>query len=174
MLLQLVNINTLDMGLVFIQKKPFCIVIKKTQARNVMIFGCNLSDSAHDNNRKNKVLVLGENDVEIGKTTIHAEQLLLKKFTVSDKTFVLSLYYNENNSYLFINKEKIAKFKSKTLEIVPNAFCLGNLSSDHTSGESLRTGMTGYTYYAALDYQAKTINEIQNIHTYLMKKNNIV
>ena len=30
--------------------------------------------------------------------------------------------------------------------------------------------MTGYIHYAALDYQAKTINEIQNIHTYLMKK----
>ena len=71
--------------------------------------------------------------MEIGKTTIHAEQSLLKNFIVDDKKFVLSLHYNEDNSYLFVNKEKFAKFISKTSEIAPHAFCLGDHSSDHTS-----------------------------------------
>ena len=118
--------------------------------------------------------MLGENDVEMGKTTIHAEQSLLKNVTVSNKKFVLSLHYNEDNSYLFVNGEKIAKYKSKTSEIIPHTFSLGDLSPDHTSGESIKTGMTGYIYYVVLDYQARMINEIQNIRTYLMKNNNIV
>ena len=79
-------------GIIFYSKKTVLYTDKKMYARNVMIFGCD--------NKRNDILVLGENDVEIGKTTIRAEQSLSKNFTVDNKKFVLSVHYNKDDSYL--------------------------------------------------------------------------
>ena len=49
-------------------------------------------------------------------------------FTVHNKRFYLSLHYNGNNSYLFVNGKEIINFKSKDSEIVPYSLCLGNIS----------------------------------------------
>ena len=49
-------------------------------------------------------------------------------FTVHNKTFYLSLHYNGNNSYLFVNGKEIINFKAKDSEIVPYSLCLGNIS----------------------------------------------
>ena len=37
-----------------------------------------------------------------------------------------------------------------------------------------KTGFTGYVYDFSVDYVAITVDDIKNIHKYLMKKNNIV
>ena len=39
----------------------------------------------------------------INGTTIYAEKINKTNFTQSNKTFVLSLHYNDSNSYLFVN-----------------------------------------------------------------------
>ena len=52
------------------------------------------------------------------------------KFTVTRKKFCLSLHYNGDNSYLFVNDTKVYKFKGKDSEIVANPLCLGNTSED--------------------------------------------
>ena len=51
-------------------------------------------------------------------------------FTVTQKTFCLSLHYNGANSYLFVNGTEIYKFKAKDSEIVATPLCLGNISKD--------------------------------------------
>ena len=52
-------------------------------------------------------------------------------FTEKNKRFCLSLHYNRENSYLFVNGCEIIKFKSKISEIIfPRPFCLGNISKD--------------------------------------------
>ena len=38
-------------------------------------------------------------------------------FTVDNKTFCLSLHYNGDNSYLFVNGKEIINFKAKDSEI---------------------------------------------------------
>ena len=38
-------------------------------------------------------------------------------FRKENKTFVLSLHYNGDNSYLFVNGKEVAKFKAKDSEI---------------------------------------------------------
>ena len=40
-------------------------------------------------------------------------------FTVDNKTFCLSLHYNGDNSYLFVNGKEIINFKAKDSEIFP-------------------------------------------------------
>ena len=37
-----------------------------------------------------------------------------------------------------------------------------------------KTGFTDYVYDFSVDYDSVAVNDIRNIHKYLMKKNNIV
>ena len=48
-------------------------------------------------------------------------------FTVDNKTFCLSLHYNGDNSYLFVNGKEVVNFKAEDSEIVPYPLCLGNI-----------------------------------------------
>ena len=47
--------------------------------------------------------------------------------------FCLSLHYNGDNSYLFVNGEEIIKFKAKDSEIAANPLCLGNISENFST-----------------------------------------
>ena len=46
------------------------------------------------------------------------------------KKFCLSLHYDGDNSYLFVNGTETHQFKAKDSEIVTNPLCLGNISKD--------------------------------------------
>ena len=51
---------------------------KGEDAKNVIIFACDLSSSAHSNNRANSILVLGKNFIQgVNGTTIYAEKCIL-------------------------------------------------------------------------------------------------
>ena len=51
-------------------------------------------------------------------------------FTVYGKKKFLSLHYNGDNNYLFINNREIVKFKAADSEIVPYPLCIAGLSKD--------------------------------------------
>ena len=95
-------------------------------------------------------------------------------FTVTNKKFCLSLHYNGANSYLFVNGTEIYKFKAKDSEIVASPLCLGNISKDWSVDNMKRAGFTGYVYDFSVDYEAIAVDDMKNIHKYLMKKNDIV
>ena len=86
----------------------------------------------------------------------------------------MSLHYNEANSYLFVNGTEIFKFKAKDSEIVASPLCLGNISKDWSTDNMKKTELTGYVYDFSVDYEATNVNDVKDIHKYLMKKNNIV
>ena len=87
---------------------------------------------------------------------------------------MLKLAYNGANSYLFVNGTEIHKFTAKYSEIVPNNLCLGNVSKDFSASNMKKTGFNGYIYDFSVDYDSIDVDDIKNIHKYLMKKNNIV
>ena len=95
-------------------------------------------------------------------------------FTVTKKNFCLSLHYNVANSYLFVNGTEIYKFKAKDSEIVPSPLCLGNISKDWSVDNMKKAAFTGYVYDFSVDYNAIAVDNIKDIHNYLMKKNEIV
>ena len=96
-------------------------------------------------------------------------------FTLTKNKFCLSLHYNGTNSYLFVNGTKIYKFKAKDSEIVASPLCLGNISKDwSTDNMKKKTGFNGYVYDFNVDYHATDIDDIKDIHKYLMKRNNIM
>ena len=49
--------------------------------------------------------------------------------------------------------------------------CLGNISKDWAVGLN---GLNGYVYDFSVDYDAIAVDDILDIHNYLMKKNDIV
>ena len=54
-----------------------------------------------------------------------------------------------------------------------SSICLGNMSKDWSVDNMKRIGFTGYVYYFIVDYEASDVDDIKNIHKYLMKKNDI-
>ena len=86
----------------------------------------------------------------------------------------MSLHYNGTNSYLFANSTEIIKFKAKDFNIIPTPLCLGNISKDWSVDNMKDTGLNGYVYDFSVDYDATDVDDIKDIHKYLMKKNNIV
>ena len=62
--------------------------------------------------------VLGEGATQgLDDTTLTAEAIYPINFIQSNKRFVLSLHYNECNSFLFVNATKVYQFKVKNSEI---------------------------------------------------------
>ena len=67
-------------------------------------------------------------------------------FTVTNKNFCLSLHYNGDSSYLFVNGTEIINFKAKDSEIVPCPLCLGHISKNFFPLNTTNTGLFGYIY----------------------------
>ena len=95
-------------------------------------------------------------------------------FTENNKKFCLSLHYNGANSYLFVNCTEIHKFKAKDSEIVATSLFLENISKDFSVDNMKKTGLNGYVYGFSVDYDAIAVDDILDIHKYLMEKNGIV
>ena len=95
-------------------------------------------------------------------------------FTEKNKKICLSLHDNEANSYLFVNGTEIHKFAAKNSEIAASPLCLGNISKDFSVDNMKKTGLNGYVYDFSIDYDAIAVDDILDIHKYLMGKNGIV
>ena len=83
------------------------------------------------------------------------------------------MHYNDVNSYLFANGTEIIKFKGKYSNIIATPLCLGNISNDWSVDNLKDTGLNGHVYDFSVDYDSTDVNDIKDIHNYLMKKNNI-
>ena len=95
-------------------------------------------------------------------------------FTVTKKIFCLSLHYNGANSYLFVSGTEIYKYKAKDSEIVASPLCLGNISKDWSIDDMKRTGFNGYINDFRVDYDSADLDDIKDIHKYLMRKNGVI
>ena len=110
----------------------------------------------------------------INDTAIYAEKNFYRNFTDFGKKFVLSLHYNGDNSYLFVNGRQELKFKAKTDQVVKEKLCIGNLSDQRTTSESEKTGVYGKFYDFVMDYeQSSGVKAIYDMHRYLIIKHNI-
>ena len=141
-----------------------------TNSRNVLIFGADMSFSTHATNRANHIYLMGDGLTQgINDTTLYAEKNYWRNFTDPGKKFVLSLHYNDNDSYLFVNGRQELKFKCK------EKICLGNLSDQWTTSESEKTGLYGNIYDFVIDFeQILGVKPIYDMHRYLMIKHDII
>ena len=53
-------------------------------------------------------------------------------------------------------------------------FSLGNISKQFSVDDMRNTGLNGYVYDFSVDYNSNAVNDILDIHKYLMKINGIM
>ena len=168
-------------GICFDERSQFGHTMNKdgitytSNGRNVLIFGVDMSFSAHATNRANHIYVMGDGLTQcINNTTLYVEKKHFRNFTETSVKFVLSLHYNGDDSYLFVNGRQELKFKAKTDQLVKEKLCIGNLSDQWTTSESETTGLYGNIYDFVVDYEEilllKTIYDLK----LLMIKHNII
>ena len=146
-----------------------------TDARNVLIFGVVMSFSVHKTNRANHIYVMGMGLTQgIHDTTLYAEKNFYRNFIDPGIKFIISLHYNGDDSYLFINGRQELKFKAKDDQIISERLCLGNLSDQWTTSESEKTGLYGNIYDFVVDYKKIVgVKAVYDMHMYLLTKHNI-
>ena len=134
-----------------------------------------MSFSVHATNRANNIYVMGTGLTQgIHNTTIYAEKNFYRNFTDFSKKFMLSLHYNGDDSYLFVNGGQELKFKAKPDQLVKEKLCIGNLSDQWTTSESEKTVAYGKIYDFIVDYeQIVGVKTIYDMHRYLMTKHNV-
>ena len=88
-------------GICFDESEEFTHVRKEgnfnhtTSARNVIIFGADMSFSKHANNKANNLYVMDKHYIQkINDTTIYAEKMFYRNFMYPGHKFILSLHYN--------------------------------------------------------------------------------
>ena len=151
--------------------------------KNVIIFGADMSGSVHASNKTQNILVLGQAFIQkINNITIYIEKTYSPNFSVENKIFALSLHYNGDNSYLFVNGQKVTQFKAKNSETGANWMLLESLVgsksyydvSELSKDDVNDTKIYGNVYDVSVDYTAVLNDEILKIHKYLMKKNGVI
>ena len=86
----------------------------------------------------------------INDTTLYAEKIYSQNFTAVNKKFVLSLHYNGDDSYLFVNGKQELKFKAKDDQTVKEILCLGNISDEWTTVNAEKKQDFGVKYMILL------------------------
>ena len=69
-----------------------------------------------------------------------------------------------------MNGTDIYKFKAKDSDIAAAPLCLGSISKDWSVDNMKKTGFNGYAYDFSVDCDATNVDDILDIHKYLMKK----
>ena len=65
---------------------------------------------------------------------------------------LVTLHYNDDNSYLFVNGKEIFKFKTDNENVnFPIQFCLGSISNGFSTAESREVSLNGNVYYFSVD-----------------------
>ena len=125
-------------------------------------------------NRKKDILILGKGPIQGLEHTMSPEKMYSINFTEHSKKFCLILHYDGANSYLFVNRKEIHKFRAKDSEIVATPLCLGDILKDWSIDNMGMAGLNGFVYDFSVHYDAIVGDDILDIHNCLTKKNDIV
>ena len=82
------------------------------------------------------------------------------------------MHYNGENSYLLVNGIETYIYKAKYSEIVATLLCLRDISKDWTVDKM--KWINEYVYDFSTDYDAILVDDLLDIHKYLMKKNKMI
>ena len=76
-----------------------------------------MSSSAHIDNKKKEILVLGKGPIQGLEHTLTAEKMYSINFTLWEKKMCLNLHYNGASSYLLLMAQKFTNLKQKILKL---------------------------------------------------------
>ena len=134
-------------GIAFDSKGEFTHPSGQGYAKNVIICGVDSSSFRHSSKKTQNILVLRKDFIQkIDNTTIYAERMSSPSFPLDDKIFCLSLHYNSDNSYLFVNGKEVSKSKAKNSELKKYNLCLGSILKDYDKKDVSDIGLNGLVY----------------------------
>ena len=126
-----------------------------------VIFGVDNSSPVHiDGTNKNTSVLCGGSAQGLDNAAITAKAEYPINFAESGKRMVLSLHYNENNSFLFVN----------AVEIKPSQLCVVNISKDFTIDNMKKPGLKGSVKVFSVAYNPAGTSNVFDIHRFLMKE----
>ena len=115
---------------------------------------------------KDQLLVLIE-------VLVHQKKSLVLISKANTK-FFLSLHYNSNNSYLFVNGKEVYQFKASNKNVsFPTQLFLGSISIKLGAIDSEEASLKGNVFVFSVAYNSIDKSNIFKLHKYLMIKNNI-
>ena len=86
----------------------------------------------------------------------------------------MSLLYDADNSYLFVNGKEVFKFKADNKNAnFPTQFCLWKISNGFSATESKELSLNENVYDLSVANNSIDKSDILKIHKYLKVKNNI-
>ena len=86
-----------------------------SELRNLILYGADMKNSSYSTNKKHHIYILGKSFIQGLQygATIYAEYDYVKvNGSQVNKKFILSVHYNGDNSYLFINDVQQFKFNA--------------------------------------------------------------
>ena len=95
-----------------------------------------------------------------------------KKLVLTLVNLIQSLQYNGDESYLYVSKIEIFKFKAND-NISSYNFCLGSVSRDFTKDEQSETSLNDTVNDSSFGHSSIKKEDILNFRQYLLVKNNI-
>ena len=72
-----------------------------------------------------------------------------------------------------MNGTEIIRSKTEESKMIANTLCLGNTLKDTNANSFHKTSLYGHVYDFSVDYRVIAVENILEIHRYLMEKNNI-
>ena len=134
-----------------------------------------MNSTPHIDNKGKDILILGIGPTQgLDEQSLTAEKLYSINFTKEYTNFCLSLHCNGANSYLFVNGTEIIRFKANNSNIVARLLCSGKISKDCSTYNMRKSSFTGYVYDFSIGYDAIGVDDIKDIHKYVMKKDNMI
>ena len=136
-----------------------------------------MKNSSYSTNKKHHIYILGKSvtqGLQYG-ATIYAEHDYDKvNGSQVNKKFILSVHYNGDNSYLFINGVKQFQFKAMSSLKLDNLLNIENTSTNFPNQTDYKKGaLHGEINDFLVCYQPAYLKKICDIHRYLMKKHDI-
>ena len=92
---------------------------------------------------------------------------IIINFNKTKTNFCLSLHYNGDESYLYVNKTETSKFKTWY------NFCLESVSNNFTKEKQSGISSNGTPYGSSVNHVSIKKEDIHSIHLYLKVKNNV-
>ena len=80
------------------------------------------------------------------------------------------MHYNGSNSFKVNNGVGIYKFKLKNSEINTSQLWLSNISKECLVDNMKKSVLYGYKYHFSINYDSSDVDDILDIHKFLIKK----
>ena len=130
---------------------------------------------SHTDNRKNNFLIIGKGPtIGINGSFGSPDKEFSLNFIKARTNFCLSLNYNGDNSYLFVNEKEIFKFKASNGSVnFPTWFYLGSICDGFHATVSREESLGGNEYDFSVNYNAIDKSDILDTYKYLIGKNSL-